>query len=1199
MRAATAAPPPGRDAAQPWSVRVPPPIPSDLQPLLRDWTIERADTTLSGAPAAGVPYLLARLQTAGRRPVVAIVADDDRARQLATALDTFLPPEGDLPAACVYPALDVSPYAGISPSRAAAMERVACLFRLVHGLLPRIVIAPVRALQWRTIERGVLLAAADLVIAGERLERDAFIENLVGSGYSSVPAVEDAGTYAVRGGVLDVFTPLYPFPLRIDLWGDDVESIRLFDPQTQRSLRRLREAFICPAREALLNTQTSERALAALRRLGDACDLPTARLRALSDEIRHGILGVGMEFLLPALYDNPSTLLDFVSPESLLFVEEPEALHGALEAADAALAAQWLAAGAELQLAHPPGRHFEPAARVRERLAAWPRLGLRAVVLDEPEGAGRVHRREGSDHRALTEALTHQPAGSETLKPLADAVRRWQRDGLGTVVACHTRAQQGRLKLLLGGHGLRVAVHEEEPRLPLLEGVARDNRSVHLTLGAVGAGFVDPPTGLVLLDEGDLFGPRPARRRGATAAPAGLRTLVDLRPGDFVVHVEHGIGRFAGLVKLATGGIESDFLDIRYRDTDKLFLPVHQLRKIERYAGAGQASPALDKLGGVTWERVKARVRGEVRALAEGLVRLYAARQALPGHAFAPPDDLFRAFEATFPYEETPDQSRAIEEVLADLQTPRPMDRLVVGDAGYGKTEVALRAAARVALEGKQVAVLVPTTVLAEQHYRTFQARLANFPLHLDVLSRFKSAPLQREVLQRLAAGQCDIVIGTHRLLQKDIRFKDLGLLIIDEEHRFGVAHKEKLKQFRNAVDVLALTATPIPRTLFMSLAGLRDLTVIATPPRDRLAVRTIVTRESDAVVREAILREVRRGGQVFFVHNRVQTIEKRAEGLRQLVPEARFAVAHGQTPEHELEDVMLRFVRGELHVLVCTTIVESGLDIPQANTLIVDRADRFGLAQLYQIRGRVGRGSERAYAYFLIPNPTTLDGEARERIAAIQRFSELGAGYMVANYDLELRGAGNLLGAAQHGHIDLVGLELYQRMLDEAIRELRGETPGTAGVDTELKVALPAYLPEDWVPDETERLRLYREAAAADGEAELDALEKAWEDRFGVLPEAVRNLLESMRLRWIARGLGIAVVAFSAERLAFQLTADGALQPERLLPFLNRAGNRYRLSPDAWLSRAVGTAEWAQGLPALRAALYELLRVAGAPAGR
>ena len=688
---------------------------------------------------------------------------------------------------------------------------------------------------------------------------------------------------------------------------------------------------------------------------------------------------------------------------------------------------------------------------------------------------------------------------------------------------------------------------------------------VEITVGEVSGGFRLWSEGLIVLTEDEALGFRPDRRRRhkETPPPQHLTSLADLQEGDFIVHLDHGIGLYRGLVKLTVGEEVNDFLDLEYQGGDRLYLPVDRLHLVQKYLGVEGVSPHVERLGGKSWDRTKNKVKKAVEKIARELVELYAQRRVLPGHHFSPPDAVFQEFEATFEYEETPDQLQAIQEVLADMTADKPMDRLICGDVGYGKTEVALRAAFKAAMDGKQVALLVPTTVLAEQHYDTFRRRLAPYPLEVRVLSRFKKPAEQKRILADLVQGKVDIIIGTHRLLQKDVSFRDLGLALIDEEQRFGVKQKERLKEWRRTVDVLTLTATPIPRTLQLSLTGLRELSLINTPPENRQAIRTYLCRPEKAVIQAAIRRELARRGQVFFVHNRVQNLATWARNLQALVPDARVAMAHGQMPERELEQVMVRFWHGEVDVLVCTAIIEAGLDIPAANTIIINRAHAMGLAQLYQLRGRVGRSQMQAYAYLLVPDEAALSSEAQKRLKALMEFTELGSGFKIALHDLQIRGAGNLLGQAQSGHLAEVGYELYLQLLEQAIREFKGEELEDLTPDPEIRVPVAAYLPEDYVPDIQQRLALYRRLSGRLTPEMVDEMEEELLDRFGPLPGEGRNLLEVVRIKHRLRRLGIKRLALQDSFALLQFSAPERLNLKKLIEALKRRPESLRLTPD------------------------------------
>jgi transcription-repair coupling factor (superfamily II helicase) len=717
---------------------------------------------------------------------------------------------------------------------------------------------------------------------------------------------------------------------------------------------------------------------------------------------------------------------------------------------------------------------------------------------------------------------------------LAKHISSWQADGWRTAIVCHQQGQAERLLDLLEGHNCRPRFAPGERFTGVKEG------ETAVLLGRISSGFRLPDQQLAVITEEEIFGQQAPRRSRSTArARAALSSLAQLREGDYVVHIDHGVARYRGLTHMAMGTVEGDFLHLEYAGKDNLYLPVERIEKVQKYLGGDGAHPKLDKMGGTAWEKVKLKARAAIEELARDLLKIQAMRAMREGYSYSEPDRDYHEFEATFEYEETPDQLAAIEEVQSDMSSPQPMDRLICGDVGYGKTEVAIRAALRAVLDGRQVAVLVPTTVLARQHWENFRSRFADYPVEVEMVSRFRTAAEVRCTLEKSAEGKVDILVGTHRLLQRDVRFKDLGLVIIDEEQRFGVSHKERLKQLRAEVDVMTLSATPIPRTLHMSMVGMRDLSIIETPPVDRMAIRTYVTRFDDEVIRSAVLRELRRGGQVFFVHNRVESIAAMADYLAKLVPEAKIAVGHGQMPERELEKVMVDFVAGETNLLVSTTIIENGLDIPRANTMIVNRADCFGLSQLYQLRGRVGRSKQRAYAYLLIPGEAALTKDARERLRVLQELSELGAGFQIASHDLELRGAGDLLGARQSGQIAAVGFEMYTELLEETVAELQG-LEREERIDPEVRLGLSAYLPEGYVPDPNQRLLLYQRLARAGAESEVYGLGDELRDRYGEVPPPAKLLLEIMKLRVMLKQLRVEALEYDGHRLVLGRTRHG-----------------------------------------------------------
>jgi transcription-repair coupling factor (superfamily II helicase) len=1024
---------------------------------------------------------------------------------------------------------------------------------------PPVIIASARALMQPTMPLRQYRLGTRVLRPGQLLDLERTLTTWIGLGYLSVPVVEAPGEFSRRGGIVDIFPPASLAPIRIELFGDEVESLRHFDPATQRSRNLLEQAVITPASEALprFGPQVAERlADWDLDDLSEDEALPFRRdLEALSN----GLAFNDIEFYLPLLYSHPATILDYFPAEGLVTLVNREQLASAwLELESHALG---LRESAEKSGLLPPDypQPYISWAQWDEKLNETPILVL-------------GHIDDDSAPSQLSRAFKPGPRFGGQLKPLVGHIRTALDMGDHVVVVSR---QARRLAELWS--------QEEEfvnPQSALTTLPAARLTFVHAAL-AEGWGL-DLPDGVrwQILTDAEVFGwarPQPRRRRPRKVAPE--RFFADMTPGDYVVHIEHGVGIFRGLTTLALDNLEREYLEVQYEGSGKLYVPIHQADRLSRYIGGDDRTPRLNKLGGAEWTRVRRQAQRAAEEVAHELLELYAAREATSGHAFSPDTPWQAELEAAFPYIETEDQLQAIEEVKADMEQLQPMDRLICGDVGYGKTEVSLRAAFKAVMDDKQVAVLVPTTVLAQQHYNTFRERLRPFPVEVEMLSRFRSRYEQEKVLERLTQGQVDIVIGTHRLLSQDVTFRDLGLLVIDEEQRFGVSHKERLKQMRTEVDVLTMTATPIPRTLYMSLTGARDISTIDTPPEERLPVRTHVGQYDDDIVRNAILREIDRGGQAFFVHNRVMGIEQVRRRLEQVIPEVFVGVAHGQMNENELERVMLRFVNGEIDVLLSTSIIESGLDIPNANTLIVNQADHFGLAQLYQLRGRVGRGAQRAYAYFFYDNPRRLTEDARRRLETIREASELGAGFTIAMRDLEIRGAGDILGTRQHGHISAVGFDLYTRLLAQAVQEVKSRETGeisAPALPAPITIGLPltTHIPEHYVPDNTLRLRLYRRMAQLATLEEVDAFAEEMADRFGDIPDEVDNLLYQLRLKVLAGAAKVESISVEDGKLAIRcLRLEQVNRPG----LQRRLGRGVRVSRRAvWVPLAdVSPAEW------------------------
>jgi transcription-repair coupling factor (superfamily II helicase) len=1110
---------------------------------------------LAGLTDTAKALVAASAAAALDRPVLFVVESNARAEQLAAPLEWFFRALTGRPAGAVetLPAPDALPWDARSPHPDISEARAVALWRLATGAAP-VVLAPAGAALVRLPDawhyRGLAL---ELVRDGE-LPLDALLAHLVRTGYERREMVEMPGQFAARGGIVDVFSPEAARPVRVELLGDQVESLREFDPETQRSVRPLARAVLLPLVEWPRDPRALERAWARARGLAE-----------IPENAAEVGTFPGWEFAAALDIPREHTVLDIAEAAGapLVALDEPAALAEAMRAFRERAAESFANAGAAE--AAPPEEFFLSGAEWEAALAQSDTLALEQLALD------------GADEVAQLSTQPTQRFHGNVAAFFAEARGRLEAGGQ-VLLAASSTGELERLADLC--HDYEIAyrlgeLDEADATLARLAGDATAGTVPALVLAKapLAEGVAFPALGLVLHGTGDLFDTAAAvkaARRPAKAA-AFFSDRADLTPGDYVVHLDHGIGRYDGLKEITSDGRTGEFMQLTYADDARLYVPLERMDLVQKYRTLGEARVELDRLGGTGWQTRKKRVRKQLAEMAERLLALYAERRVATGAAFSPDSAWQREFEDAFEFEETPDQARAIAEVKRDMERAEPMDRLLCGDVGYGKTEVAMRAAFKAVADSRQVAVLAPTTVLVFQHWETFRRRFAAFPVRIEMLSRFRSAKEQKRVLEELAAGKVDIVIGTHRLLSRDVRFHDLGLLVVDEEQRFGVAHKERIKELRRNVDVLTLSATPIPRTLHMSLVGLRDMSVIETPPKDRLAIQTVVAPFSERLVQSAIEQELERAGQVYFVHNRVETIASLAAMVKRLVPRARVEIGHGQMSEKELERVMLRFVSGEADVLVSTTIIENGLDIPRANTMLVNRADRFGLAELYQLRGRVGRADRRAYAYLLVPPGEGLSTVARKRLAALKEFSELGAGFRIAALDLELRGAGNLLGPQQHGHINAVGFELYCRMLERAVAERKGEAPAME-LRTALNLGLDIRIPPEYIPGEGLRLRTYQRIAAVADERARDELRRELADRFGPPPAAVENLLAYALLKAAAERLGVAAVERRGKQVAVKFHPETPLAPERLVALVRRRRG-LRLDPAGVLWTEAGAA--------------------------
>ena len=1164
----------------------------------------------------GRPGYIAALWLQRKAPLLVITPRPEDARRLHDQLLTYL---GEEQAVSLLPEPEVLPFERLAVDAHTSNQRLAALAALAtaknrseeNTSTNPLVVTAIGAALHKTLSPGILVgngasseqAPPYRVGIGERLRLNELLTQWVDLGYRNEPLVEAPGCFSRRGGIIDVFPPNADLPFRIEMWDDEVDTIRLFDPYSQRSVRSVEEVRIIPAREQLPNQVGRDNIEQLISTIDfTACNIQTQE--RMEDELVHLFSDSNAESL--SFYSgllNQSSLLEYLPQDGVVVMERASRIEAEAEELEERF--DRMRSGRE-ERGELPARFPSPYLNwgdFNEELGKRPRIELNSWVSAEDDHIflpavpyyGRLEQLASDARRYQLEGKT-VVAVTQHARRLAEIL---EEAGAGASLreAIDDRPQPGMVYLVPGslqeGWTLTFpqsrAATEIPPDPPLQRGesevLSREDREDSPRVDGGGASVRrNGSFSLTLLTDAELFGTVKERRyRRTSRTQHGPEVvLADLLPGSYVVHIDHGVARFAGTTHIGEDADDKEYLVLEYAEGDKLYVPTEHLDRVSAYVGALDRPPSLTRLSAAEWSRIKQRVKGATRELAQELLKLYASRQVATGHEFSPDTTWQQELEDSFPYEETPDQTQAINQVKEDMERPKPMDRLICGDVGYGKTEVALRAAFKSVNDGMQVGLLVPTTVLAQQHYATFSERLEPFPVRVEVLSRFRTPKEQQEVIQGLEQGTVDIVIGTHRLLQKDVRFKNLGLAVVDEEQRFGVGHKEQLKKLRQQVDVLTLSATPIPRTLNLALSGVRDLSTMDTPPEARLPVKTFVSEYSEEVIKEAILRELERNGQVFFLHNRVKTIGQTASRLTELVPQARILIAHGQMAEGDLEDVMVAFSNREADVLVCTTIIESGLDMPNVNTLILDRADRFGLAQLYQLRGRVGRGDHRAYAYLLIPRGRRITEAAEQRVQAILEASELGSGFRIAMRDLEIRGAGNLLGAAQSGHIHQVGLDLYSQLLQEAVRELaeeQGEEPSTSKPVAELpRMNLPvqARIPETYIDHLPTRLAIYQRLARLSQQQDVPVLRDELRDRFGPLPEEVENLLLVAELRSQAANVGIESVDHNGEAIVLTLRSPvgGARAPlqQALGPSAN-VGNRqvhlpWRQLGEDWLSR-------------------------------
>ncbi len=1108
---------------------------------------------LVGLKGSSKAFILSLFAVESGLPLLAITPRPTDAEIFSQAIRFFIKPGKEILA---FPPWETIPYDEIPPHQDIVDQRVRTLSQAAvqNGT---VIVTSIQGLMQRAMTPHTLQQLTIALNVGDEIDREEFIERLIRGAYTRVQLVEEKGDFSVRGGIIDLSSPSYRDPVRVEFFGDRIESIRAFDAETQRSHRHYESVSILPAKEIM--------------------ESPDDQVSA--------------------------SLFDYLNPQTILAIDNPFEVEREGEAFWLQISERFDRSVAKGKNPPMPDRWYLPLETVKANWGNLRRLLLGEMDIPELERVdGEILRFTVESNEDIRADLRSLGKRKTLLSPLVRRLKSWHRKGNKIIIVTHQLGQAERLQELLMEYQLTPKLSAIsfsqwwEGRLSprsanLPSGTGEGDFSI-LT-GDLSIGFRIASRGLVVITEEEVFGPRKRipkvhKRPGDSF----ITSFSELNESDYVVHIDYGIGIYKGLKRLDIQGVSNDYLLLEYLEGDKLYVPVDRINLIQKYVGFEDRGPRQDRLGGSSWKRLKRKIGKSIEEMARELLNLYAARQVFEGFTFSKGDGYFKEFEAAFQYEETPDQLEAVRNVVTDMEKPKSMDRLICGDVGYGKTEVAIRASFKAVMDGKQVAVLVPTTVLAQQHYQTFSERFQHYPVIIDILSRFKRRNEQRETLGKLKEGKIDIIIGTHRLLQKDVTFRDLGLVVIDEEHRFGVSDKERLKQLRKTVDALTLTATPIPRTLHMSLTGIRDLSTINTPPEDRLSIRTFLGRFDEDVIRQAIVRELQRNGQVFFVHNRVQNISAMARFLQQLVPEASLAIAHGQMKERDLERVMLAFIRKEYNLLLCTSIIESGLDIPTANTIIINHAERFGLAELYQLRGRVGRSKYQAYAFLLVPSEASISGDALKRLRALQELSELGSGFRLAFQDLEIRGAGNILGPAQSGHIAAVGYEMYTHLLERAVRQLRGEKV-LEDITPEIKLPFATFIPDNYIGDPHQRLVFYKRLSSARSEENIDDIREELMDRYGPIPPPTLNLLEAMKLKQLLTRLRVRKLNLSMERAVIAFDESSEISPEGIVSLVQENSDRIQFTPRFELVLSIGKGEWQEALGETKSTLEGLTQYA------
>lgn len=1108
---------------------------------------------VTGITGSALAYLLSQLFIEVDHPFLIVLPNSEESEKFYKDLDFFLSNQNnglspDLRRIFLFPSYDISPLTGLSPPKELVRQRIEALYAL-STLRDAVVVTSLEAIMSRLLPKKILLNSVDYIAINEEIDRDDLIKKLLAFGYLRTSLVEERGDFSVRGGVIDLYPPLYDSAVRIEFWGNSVESIRLFNPVNQRSKFDLKELIILPANEIILGPSNIKQA----RSMG-----------RLPSPLESGGNFPGIEAWLQHFYSSLDTIFSYLPKEGHIcitqsdsFIERAMSIVEKLNKETGKFKDECLEKGKPFP---QTDNSFLEIQELQDTIAEYHKISFfdftvntsfkkEGLAIDFKESlvAGMEY-----DSQDITRPKV-------SLAPVAARIKTFIDEGNQIVLVCRTQQQAERLKEILFNYQIMV-----KEILPDWSRIKR-KRGLYICLGYLSQGFRFSASNLIIITEDEIFGEKrggESRKKEDKVQAIPWTEFSQLQVGDLVVHQDHGIGRYGGLLKMEISNRIRDFVIIEYAGNDRLYIPADRINIIQKYIGLDEENPQLDRLGGRSWVLAKKKAKRSIEKIAKGLVKIYAMRKFLKGFSFSKDDNYYREFEANFEYEETPDQIKVIDDVLSDMESDRPMDRLICGDVGFGKTEVAMRAAFKAVMDGKQVAILSPTTVLVEQHYQTFSKRFDFYPIRIAALSRFISRPEQKRVIGDVSLGKIDIIIGTHRILSDDVIFKDLGLFIIDEEQRFGVKDKEKLKKYRNSVDIIAMTATPIPRTLHMSLMGVRDLSIIKTPPADRLSIQTYVSRFDEDIISHAIEKELERGGQVFFVHNRVQTIEIMADTLSRLVPKARIGIAHGQMRERDLEKAMIKFLAKETDVLVCTTIIDSGLDIPSANTIIINKVDRFGLAEIYQLRGRVGRSNVKAYAYLLISDGSHLTRDAQKRLKVLMDFSCLGSGVNIALNDLRIRGGGNILGFSQSGHIKAIGYEMYLKLIEQAIAELKGEV-WQEEIFPEIHTDLPVFIPHSYIEESDVRLDIYRRLSSIKGKHELKEMVREIEDRCGPLPKEVVNLISVIKIKIGLKKIGSTVLDIKNDYMIFSFSKDTHLSPSGLIDLVSSHPDNFSFLSD------------------------------------